>query len=157
MPKKTIYVRDEDLPLWTEAQKELGQSLSAMFADCLRERLQKARIAGSKTMDKITIVQWNEEDDPVVHKSFTGRWLVPPHRDQRADDDSQNWDAGACYGVAETQKGAIAVYCFHCNDGWAPAFDVYDNLEQLKGKVPQNIISAAAHSLGIRYEMELDI
>ena len=108
-------------------------------------------------MDKITIVQWNEEEEPVVHKSFTGRWLVDPDSDQRADDDSKNWDAGAVWGVAETQKGAIAVYCFHCNDKGPPSFDVYDNLEQLEGEVPKNIISAAAHSLGIQYEIELDI
>jgi hypothetical protein len=44
LPNKTIYVRDADLPLWEKAQKELGESMSSIFTDYLRERLElKAR------------------------------------------------------------------------------------------------------------------
>ena len=155
MPQKTIYVRDEDLPLWDKAQKELGQSLSATFADCLREQLERTKITRSKTMGKITITQWNDHDEPVVRKSFIGRWLVPPEDEHRTGEDG--WDAGACWAVAETKKGAIAVYSFHCNDQWGPSFDVFGSLEEVEGEVPEDIISAAAQELGIPYEMELDI
>ena|ERR1019366_3669567 len=39
MPNKTIYVRESDLPLWDLAQALLGQSISALFAQFLRERV----------------------------------------------------------------------------------------------------------------------
>src|ERR1051326_4271735 len=40
MPNKTIYIRDTDLPVWEQAQRELGESVSSLFADCLRQRLE---------------------------------------------------------------------------------------------------------------------
>jgi hypothetical protein len=41
MPNKTVYVRDSDLSLWKAAQAEPGESISALFAEFLRERLPK--------------------------------------------------------------------------------------------------------------------
>lgn len=39
MPNKTIYVREADLPLFEAAQADLGESISALFAEFLRERI----------------------------------------------------------------------------------------------------------------------
>jgi hypothetical protein len=41
MPNKTIYVKDADLPLLEQAQEQLGDSVSSMFSDFLRERAAK--------------------------------------------------------------------------------------------------------------------
>ncbi|MEA3160239.1 MAG: hypothetical protein QOD95_1787 [Gammaproteobacteria bacterium] len=41
MPNKTIYVKDSDLPLLEQAQEQLGDSVSSMFAEFLRERVSK--------------------------------------------------------------------------------------------------------------------
>jgi hypothetical protein len=41
MPNKTVYVRDVDLALWDAAQQKLGESISALFAEFLREKLKK--------------------------------------------------------------------------------------------------------------------
>jgi len=38
MPKKTLYVRESDLPLWELAQAELRVSISALFSEFLHER-----------------------------------------------------------------------------------------------------------------------
>lgn len=43
MPNKTIYIKDADLPVWDEAQKELGDSISSAFADYLKERLNRQK------------------------------------------------------------------------------------------------------------------
>ena len=40
MPNKTIYIKDADLPLWDKAQEELGESISSVFVDYLKERLE---------------------------------------------------------------------------------------------------------------------
>jgi hypothetical protein len=39
MPNKTVYVKDADLPLFEQAQEQLGDSVSSMFAEFLRERV----------------------------------------------------------------------------------------------------------------------
>jgi hypothetical protein len=39
MPNKTLYVKDADLPLFEQAQKQLGDSISSMFAEFLRQRV----------------------------------------------------------------------------------------------------------------------
>ena len=41
MPNKTIYVKDADLELLEQAQEQLGDSVSSMFAEFLRERMAK--------------------------------------------------------------------------------------------------------------------
>src|SRR5579859_3924445 len=41
MPNKTIYVKDVDLPLLEQAQEQLGDSVSSMFAEFLRDRVAK--------------------------------------------------------------------------------------------------------------------
>ena len=41
MPNKTIYVKDADLPLFERAQEQFGESVSAVFAEFLRERAAK--------------------------------------------------------------------------------------------------------------------
>jgi hypothetical protein len=43
MANKTLYVRDSDLALWDLAQDLLGESLSVLFAEFLRERLKTVR------------------------------------------------------------------------------------------------------------------
>ena len=44
MPNKTLYVRESDLALWDLAQAQLGQSMSALFAEFLRERVQTMNV-----------------------------------------------------------------------------------------------------------------
>jgi hypothetical protein len=39
MPNKTIYVKDADVPLFEQAQELLGESVSSMFAEFLKERV----------------------------------------------------------------------------------------------------------------------
>lgn len=39
MPNKTLYVKDADLPLFEQAQEQLGDSVSSIFAEFLRERV----------------------------------------------------------------------------------------------------------------------
>lgn len=52
MPSKTIYIKDSELPIWDRAQQELGESVSSVFVECLKERLEieairkKAKKAG---------------------------------------------------------------------------------------------------------------
>src|SRR3954454_19556877 len=53
MPNKTIYVKDTDLPLLEQAQEQLGDSVSSMFADFLRERVAKLSPEENRIIDLI--------------------------------------------------------------------------------------------------------
>ena len=44
MPNKTIYIKDSELPIWDRAQQELGESVSSVFVECLKERLKMEAI-----------------------------------------------------------------------------------------------------------------
>jgi hypothetical protein len=48
MPTKTLYVKEADLPLFDRAQNELGESISALLADCLRRQLESRSTQGAK-------------------------------------------------------------------------------------------------------------
>ena len=43
MPNKTIYISNADLPLWEDAQRELGESISSGFVEYLRDRLKRRK------------------------------------------------------------------------------------------------------------------
>jgi hypothetical protein len=55
LPNKTIYIREADLPLWDRAQKDLGESISSVFVNYLKERLE-ARAKQPKR-EKLDMVQ----------------------------------------------------------------------------------------------------
>jgi hypothetical protein len=168
MPNKTLYVKDSDLPLWERAQKELGESVSSLFVECLRERLAKHAKPQGK-MGKIVVTLWHENQEAIIRKSFTGRWIVGDDLSgTRAhdDDSSVSWDAEMEWSIAQTQKGALAVYVQHCNQDSAPSFEVFDDFESFRDSLvdgrypshPANVIAEVADALGdIPYEVELDI
>jgi hypothetical protein len=54
MPNKTIYVKDADLPLFEQAQAQLGDSVSSLFAEFLRERVAKLKPEEDKIVTLIS-------------------------------------------------------------------------------------------------------
>lgn len=61
MPNKTIYVKDTDLPLLEQAQEQLGDSVSSMFAEFLRERLAKLTPEESRIIERINQITQKRE------------------------------------------------------------------------------------------------
>jgi hypothetical protein len=124
-------VRKRDLPISAICQRALSAEL---------ERL-KGLERASGDMEKITV----EVGEPSLTVGFTGRWLVYPDPDETRFGD----DAGAYWGVALTQRGRIAVYVAHVNDGWAASLNDYSGLDAAAGDdVPEEIIARAAAELG---------
>jgi EXLDI family protein len=78
MPNKTIYVSDDDLPLFERAQELSGENLSAAIARALRRfiEIEEARQRG---LEEITVTVNGEGAHQ--HKRFLGqrlvRWLQP--------------------------------------------------------------------------------
>jgi hypothetical protein len=53
MPNKTIYVKDTDLALLEQAQEQLGESVSSMFAEFLRDRVARLSPEENRIIDLI--------------------------------------------------------------------------------------------------------
>jgi hypothetical protein len=167
MPNITLYVKDADLPVIEKAKKKLGESLSSVFTDCVRDRLEALKPVPAGSMEKLVLTFWNEEEQPVIQKSFKGRWLVGgPDEGLRAQDDTPgvSWDRGAEYSVAQTAKENLVVYMRHCNDRFAPRMQTFENFADMKEdkeggypSFPQNVIAETAAALGEPHEIELDI
>jgi hypothetical protein len=64
LPNKTIYLKTADVPLWDRAQKELGDSISSVFVDYLKKRLEQERLetrAKRPKREKLDMVQAMDE------------------------------------------------------------------------------------------------
>src|SRR2546421_3265264 len=61
MPNKTIYVKDTDLPLLAQAQEQLGDSVSSMFAEFLRERVAKLTPEENRIIELINQITTTRE------------------------------------------------------------------------------------------------
>ena len=61
MPNKTIYVKDTDLPLLEQAQQQLGDSVSSMFAEFLRERVSNLTPEESRIIELINQITTTRE------------------------------------------------------------------------------------------------
>ena len=151
MAKVTIYLPDE----LAERVRAAGISMSPVCQRALQEEVEAMEAA--KTLasreERIVVERWSK-DGAAYDEAFRGAWLVDPSDESRTTEDG--YDAGACYGVARTHKGAIAVYVHHVNDRWEPQFSVYGSLQEaMDGGLPADIAAEAAQALG--HVVELDI
>src|SRR5436305_10666448 len=61
MPNKTIYVKDADLRVLEQAQEQLGDSVSSMFAEFLRERVAKLSPEENRIIELINQITTTRE------------------------------------------------------------------------------------------------
>jgi hypothetical protein len=152
MPNKTLYIRDDDAPLWERAElmaKQSRQSLSQMVMAALDRHL----AAGPDTTDMRDITIKRRDGARRWVEGFRGRWLLEPG--EASDEPGRpGW---ARYGVAETRLGRIAVYISDGNGLREPSFKVYDSLDEAATDLPEDIVAKAEASLGWNAVVWLEI
>jgi len=122
-PSRTLYVRDEDVPLWDEAEKAAkttSRSVSTLVADALRSHLKGIPNELDPQFERIVLL------NGTVQQGFVGRWLT---EEQGTDEDG--YDAGARWVVAQTKGGKFAVHVAHVNEAWEPGLTFVDDLDGL--------------------------
>jgi hypothetical protein len=62
MPNKTIYLKDTDVPLFEQAQEQLGDSVSSIFAEFLRERVAKLTPVESRIIELLNRIARSREE-----------------------------------------------------------------------------------------------
>ncbi|TCO61004.1 EXLDI protein [Actinocrispum wychmicini] len=151
MPNKTIYVSDDDLPLYQRAQELTGSNLSAAIAAALRRyvEVEEGRLAGfddvvvrvgtgvgRKVRFSGTLLgQWERsastrEEKFRVYRSRTGKFVVHTQR-------SEEWTKGA-----DTPSGWRMYVSSNQSWGMTPAsatLEVADSVEELRDKIPDEL------------------
>ncbi len=175
-PNKTLYIRDEDAPIWERAEQAAGvsrQSLSQLVATALRRYLPTIHTPADemedirvRVGDRVPPVHRIIGEDgrvkygPPAHtpanyprgEAFTGHWLVPPGPDARS---ATSQPDGSHHAVALTRRGQIAVYHYH-PEALAPAgLTAFPSLEE--ATLPADIKEKAAEALGEQHTTWRDI
>ena len=166
MPSKTIYVSDEDMPLYTEAQTLAGGNLSAAIVTALRQYVEVAR-AREEGFDEITVRvgrgharkvrfsgvllgEWGQQSGARVevlrvYRTRAGRFAV--HRDQSPEG---TWRSGSADGSGTS--GGWRSYLGYLGLGdqtWSfvqgeATLEVADTLEELRDKLPKEFFEQVA-------------
>jgi EXLDI family protein len=177
MPSKTIYVSDEDMALYNEAQSLAGGNLSAAIVTALRQYVEVGR-GRAEGFDEITVRvgrgharkvrfsgtllgEWGQQSGSRVevlrvYRTRAGRFAV--HRDQSPEG---TWRSGA----AEGSSGGWRSYLGYLGLGdqtWSfvqgeATLEVADTLEDLRDKLPKEFFEQVS-SIGDDFVVEeLDI
>jgi hypothetical protein len=155
---KTVYLRDEEVPLWERARELSGDKLSPVIVAALK-RFVAEREAEAKGYQRIE-VSFNDSDDhdlPKI-KAFYGRWIFDREKPLK------EWHRGTgkydLYSVAEAAKGSIVVYKENHGAGGnvtGMEFLVYPSFEKAAADGSVNsAIRKAIEKRGVPVE-ELDI
>ena len=107
---KTIYLRDEEVPVWERARELAGDKLSPVIVTALR-RFVAEKEAEAKGFERIEL-RFNDADAnnmPKI-KAFYGRWIFDLNEPLVLQLESGNYTHS--YSIAETARGSVAIYTF---------------------------------------------
>ena len=163
MPNKTIYVREEDLPVFEEAERLGGDSLSGIIAEALRRfvDVKRAELFGMQEYTLPVGVLRSQGDDDVRTVRFVGRLLA--EAEEFTGQTSDRKDRGTYYRVYQTKAGKILIWWKNWSR-WEGENDVTDYAvlnalpgydDEVSGKIddypislPGSLLQAAAEALG---------
>jgi hypothetical protein len=182
MANKTLYVKDSDLPIWEQAEKIAVNGVSSLVTMLLKTYVDQHPVPDEQGMMTITVecrhfltIEGFQDTANTVKKSFVGRWLISPEEKltQTYATTETNLFAPNFYAIAQTKKGAIAVYegDDRGGDDRAAELNHYRTFEEFqeaqllderqqptgRPRYPENVIAAVAEALQREYVVHLDI
>jgi hypothetical protein len=158
---KTIYLRDDEVPVWERARELADDKLSPVIVAALR-RFIADREAEAKGYGRI-VLSFDDAGDHNLPKgkAFYGKWVLPMEDPYQfptrpgSDDLTTNHCA-----VAVSAKGAAVFYRWSedpAGEGYGYQFDHFESLEHAAKQRGFNAPACAAiEKLGVPVE-ELDI
>jgi hypothetical protein len=167
MPNKTIYVKDEDVQIFEEAEKLGGDSLSGVIAEALRRfvTVKRAEMFGMRE-HALPVGILHAQGDDTRKVRFVGRLLAEAEvlTDQTSPRDRDG--RGTDYKIYQTQAGRVLVWWKRWTRGEGGSdfldYAVMDTLpgynDEISGKVhgehlppetlPGSLLQEAAEALG---------
>jgi hypothetical protein len=163
---KTLYVKDEDGPIWDKARELTGDKLSQFIMDKLRAFVSERE--GQEQGRERIVLRFYEENLPRA-KAFTGRWIFPPGEPFISYESVNGNIVQPHYLVAETAKGNFAVLEYHKlpepNDEGNATIDghyrfstfyVVNSVEHMSYEISSVLASEVMKRMGVEVQ-ELDI
>lgn len=162
MANKTIYVKDEDLQIFEEAEKLGGDSLSGIIAEALRRfvDVKRAEMFGMRE-HALTVGVLRSQGADTRKVRFVGRMLSSA--EVLTGQTSDRKDRGTDYKIYQTQAGKILVWW----EKWSrwegesdtadyavldqlPGYDdeIYGKVLDLIETLPGSLLQEAAEALG---------
>jgi hypothetical protein len=154
---KTIYLREEEVPIWERAREMSGDKLSPVIVTALKRYI--ADMEGKNRGYERIVVDFNDALNHHLPKSkaFFGRWIIGPAEPYRlSDEDGNEYDI---YTVAETAKGNVVVtkYTESREGRTGVTFLVYGSFQEAAANPNINVaVREAVERRGVATE-ELDI
>jgi len=156
---KTIYLRDEEVPIWERARELSGDKLSPVIVGALKQFIAEKE-ADAKGFQRI-LLEFNDSEDHNLpkRKAFYGKWVFSPAEPLAVEDEENPVTYNSA--VAVTQRGSAVFYTW-CD---SPAYEepyrhrlvVYPSFEEAAANGFHNHAArAAVEKLGVPIE-ELDI
>jgi len=155
MPNKTIYVTEDDLPIFEKAQVLAGDNLSSTIAQALRLYVE-AHEGKNQGFEEITVRLGSVAHN---YKRFVGRLVA---KTQVGDSDSPSMEIIQIY---QTLRNKIVLYIkrqrnpYYAprghNENWAEyhsqgtdaRLEIFDSVEELKPYLPNELYSAVEEAL----------
>jgi len=101
---RTLYIKDEDAPLWERARELSNDRLSPVIVEALRKFVadKEADLRGVQRI----VVEYDDagSDGKPTAKAFFGRWLIAPDDKFKAP---YTFDQIA---IADTPKGGVVIF-----------------------------------------------
>lgn len=122
---KTIYIRDEDVPVWDRAKQVAKDGLSPVIVEGLKRFIADAE-AEKRGFEHIE-VRFDDADDSGLPKAkaFYGRWIFPPEEPVEVREEYETDE----FSIAITAKGNVAVlHRNHHPEGTIERFRVFNSL-----------------------------
>jgi hypothetical protein len=163
--KTTLYIPDNKLELYETAKKELGDSVSATFLQCIERELAEKRLR----IEQIIVEIQDATTERIEKKAFRGRWILGDADEGELhvwDEEKTGIRGGAHYSVAVTAKNAIAVFDRGTEDGYWDHYAVFSGgFDEFRdscdsdscARFPGSLINAVAAELDVNHIEHLDI
>lgn len=153
---KTIYVRDEDLPIWERAKELAGDKLAPVIMDGLRKFVSAKELERSG-FERIEVqFRDSKANNLPTAKAFVGRWIFS--REQPLCF-GEHLDFCQYYAIAQTAKNRFAVLSWVV-DGLADPryeFQVFEDIDGLRAAgLHPDVAPELLEKIGVEIE-ELDI
>ena len=155
---KTIYIRDEDEPIWDQAKELAGaKGLSSVIVASLKSYVERKEVE-TKGFERIEVAYPDADAGGLPRrKAFYGRWVFP------FDKPLTSWDEGpqreyVC-ALAITAKGAVVTCSWSQDDEGISfkRFKVHASMEAAAQDHEENwAVRQAMEKVGVPVE-ELDI
>lgn len=109
---KTLYLKDEDGPVWDKARELAGDKLSPVIVEGLKKFIAEKE-GTARALERIVISYRDSSNGDIPKaKGFYGAWIIPPKTPAKVimHDSSLNESYSRYFCVAVTVKGGIVFY-----------------------------------------------